>query len=267
MSKGLSFRADIQGLRAIAVLAVMLFHANRQVLPGGFVGVDVFFVISGFLITAILLKQKESVDFSFILTLKQFYIGRIKRIAPAYYMLLAVVTIITIISAIILIPKDYQFFHESLHDSLWFASNQYFANFGNYFAPEADELPLLHTWSLAIEMQFYLLYPFFILLIKKAWLKKVIPILVIVLFGICVYQLNERLVQGIYYELYARIPEFLIGGSVILFAENLKRLQSKWLPALGLVLIVASFVGRDSDALKTLLLYTLKFYTDLIEVF
>ncbi len=169
MSKRLSFRADIQGLRAIAVLAVMLFHANRQVLPGGFVGVDVFFVISGFLITAILLKQKESSDFSFILTLKQFYIGRIKRIAPAYYMLLAVVTII---SAIILIPKDYQFFHESLHDSLWFASNQYFASFGNYFAPKSDELPLLHTWSLAIEMQFYLLYPFFILLVKKAWLKK-----------------------------------------------------------------------------------------------
>ncbi len=239
MANRLSFRKDIQGLRAIAVLAVMLFHYNRQLLPGGFVGVDVFFVISGFLITSILINQKEKKTFSFLQVIKSFYVGRIKRIAPAYYILLVIVAIV---SVIFLIPKDFKFFKESLNSALYYGSNQYFSGFGDYFAPRSDELPLLHTWSLAVEMQFYLFYPFLILLVKTKWLKKVIFILIFVLFGISSYQLGEGQAQEVYYGLYPRVPEFLLGGSVVLFAEQLKKMQSRWFPVTGLVLVFVSFV-------------------------
>lgn len=237
MASGLSFRADIQGLRAIAVLAVMLFHYDRTLLPGGFVGVDIFFVISGYLITSILLKQKS--NFSLLTTLKTFYLGRIKRIAPAYYCLLLVVSII---SAIIFIPTDFLFFRNSLKSSLLFTSNNYFAGFGDYFAPKSDEVPLLHTWSLAIEMQFYLFYPFLVLLLGKKWLKIIIPSLIILLLTLSTYQLSKDLGQEIYYGLYARVPEFLMGGCIVLFAAQLQHMQSNYLSIIGCVLIFASFL-------------------------
>lgn len=239
MSRSLSFRADIQGLRAIAVLAVMLFHYNRQLLPGGFIGVDIFFVISGFLITSILLKKKDNPNFSLFYILKSFYLGRIIRIAPAYYVLLVVVSLV---SAVIFIPADYSFFHNSLKKSLRFMSNQYFSGFGDYFAPNSDELPLLHTWSLAIEMQFYLFYPFLVLFLSKKWLKIIIPVIIFALFAISAYQLKEGLVQGVYYGLYARIPEFLIGSCVVLFVQQINKIQVTWLPIVGIMLVCASFI-------------------------
>lgn len=238
MSKKLSFRTDIQGLRAIAVLSVMLFHYDRQLLPGGFIGVDVFFVISGFLITSILLKAKESKDFSLFKSLKRFYIGRAKRIAPAYYVFLAVVAVI---SAVLFTAKDFSFFKNSLVASLPFASNIYFSGFGDYFAPKSDELPLLHTWSLAIEMQFYFFYPFLILLLKERTVKKIILILILGLLIFSSYQINLGQAQNVYYGLYARIPEFLIGGCVVLFAEQFKKISQQWFSVVGLILIFASF--------------------------
>lgn len=234
----MTFRYDIQGLRAIAVLAVMLFHYNRQLLPGGFIGVDIFFVISGFLITSILLRQKDKPNFSLFSVLKNFYFGRIVRIAPAYYVLLVVVSAI---SAVLFIPKDYNFFYDSLGKSLWFASNQYFSDFGDYFAPTSDELPLLHTWSLAIEMQFYLFYPFLILLLGKKWLKIIIPAMALVFFLFATYQLKEGMAQSVYYGLSARIPEFLIGGCVVLFAQQIGKAQSNWLSIVGVILVLSSF--------------------------
>ncbi|HGF7528475.1 TPA: acyltransferase family protein, partial [Vibrio cholerae] len=155
-----AYREDIQGLRALAVLSVIFFHVNKTWLPGGFIGVDIFLVLSGFLITSIILNEQASNTFS----IREFFIKRIKRIVPAYLMLLIVVTFLM---AILLIPKDYNFFEESLKSALYFSSNQYFSSFGNYFAPNSNELPLLHTWSLAVEMQFYFFLPFLLTLAPK----------------------------------------------------------------------------------------------------
>lgn len=153
-------RLDVQGLRAVAVLAVLLYHANGSWLKADYVGVDVFFVISGFIITALLTDRSGKVDPA------AFYASRVKRIVPAYYTMLAVVAAL---SAVLLVPADFVFFLDSLKSSAWFATNHYSADFGSYFAPWADELPLLHTWSLAIEMQFYLYVPTMLICLPGRW--------------------------------------------------------------------------------------------------
>ncbi|KXU38659.1 hypothetical protein AXE65_12705 [Ventosimonas gracilis] len=168
------YRNDIQGLRAIAVLAVIFFHVNKKYLPGGFVGVDMFFVISGFLVGGIILRQKLARQFSFI----EFYKARCRRIVPAYF---AMVSVVSIFAAILFIPKDFSFFWKSLKSTLYFASNQYFSGFGDYFGPKSYEMPLLHTWSLAVEMQFYLLLPLFLVVIPLRWVRKISLALIFIL--------------------------------------------------------------------------------------
>lgn len=244
----IKFRNDIQGLRAIAVLAVLVFHYDADLLPGGFVGVDIFLVISGYLISTILLKRKNS-GHSFPDILKHFYIGRIKRIAPAYFALLGLVSIA---AGVLFIPGDFTYYKESLEQALYFNSNNYFAGFGDYFAPGAEELPLLHTWSLAVEMQFYLIMPFVLLFLPRNWLKWLFPLLILLLTLAAEYQVR---IQGgdnqsTYYALYARIPEFLLGGWMA-FISGSCRLSGKnagLATCLGLVLILsaASYITSDS---------------------
>ena len=140
-------RDDIQGLRALAVLAVIVFHVNHNWLPGGFVGVDIFFVISGYLITGIVTRQKAQGTFDAL----SFYKSRLRRIVPAYVFLLALVAMVM---AIVLTPWDFHSFFDSLKAALYFNSNNYVNNQMDYFAAASHDLPLLHTWSLAVEMQF-----------------------------------------------------------------------------------------------------------------
>ena len=110
-----AFRTDIQGLRAVAILAVVAFHYNAELLPGGFIGVDLFLVISGYLITSILISKKEAGQ-NFTKILGNFYFSRLKRIAPAYYLLLVVVSVAV---AIFFIPADFSFYKDSLEKSLY----------------------------------------------------------------------------------------------------------------------------------------------------
>lgn len=140
------YRPEIQGLRAIAVLAVMLFHYNPALLPGGFVGVDVFLVISGYLIVRILLQKKVQPDYQLKATLRYFYISRIKRIAPAYF---AMLVLVSILAAVLLLPQDLAIYKRGLNQAVWFHSNSYFAGLGDYFALATHEQPLLHAWLLA----------------------------------------------------------------------------------------------------------------------
>ena len=156
-----SYRPDVQGLRAVAVLAVMLFHFNPAWLPGGFVGVDVFLVISGYLIARILLARKAQSDYHLGGTLRYFYASRFKRIAPAYFSMLVLVSLL---AAVLFLPQDLAIYKKGLNQAAWFNSNHYFAGFGDYFAPSNHEQPLFHTWSLAVEIQFDLLAPFLILM-------------------------------------------------------------------------------------------------------
>ena len=212
--KGVSYRSDIQGLRAIAVLAVMIFHYNPALLPGGFIGVDIFLVISGFLIASILFNKKNQVNYQPIATLKYFYLSRFKRLAPAYFAALAVVSIL---AAVLFLPEDFTTYRDGLKKAAYFNSNNYFATFGDYFAPANYEQPLLHTWSLAVEVQFYLIAPFIFLFLPKRILSWILPLSVIGFSVYAEYQL--RILgqeQATYYSLAARLPAFLIGAWVAL---------------------------------------------------
>jgi peptidoglycan/LPS O-acetylase OafA/YrhL len=146
------YRSEIDGLRAIAVIPVVLFHAGFGLFDGGFVGVDVFFVISGYLITTIILKELGNNAFS----LKNFYERRARRILPA---LIFVILITSILSFIFLTKSELASYFKSVNATLFFYSNFYFWKATPYFNSEADLEPLLHTWSLSIEEQFYLLFP------------------------------------------------------------------------------------------------------------
>lgn len=236
-------RDDIQGVRALAVLSVIIFHVDKDWMPGGFVGVDIFLVVSGFLITSIILGKKERGGFSYI----QFYTSRVKRIVPAYVLFLSVVAIIM---ATLLTPQDFKFFYESLKSALMFDSNRYFAEFGDYFAPSVDELPLLHTWSLAVEMQFYLFLPLLVMVLPVKYLKIVIPCVIAALLVYSNYQITANDArQSVYYSLYARVPEFLMGAwlAVVPVGSSWGRKTSNIIGSLGLVLIVGSVFLITSD--------------------
>ncbi|WAC49724.1 acyltransferase family protein [Asticcacaulis sp. SL142] len=162
----MKYRADIDGLRALAVLPVVLFHAGIPGISGGFIGVDVFFVISGYLITGILRDDLEAGRFS----IAQFYERRIRRIIPA----LAAVIIATWITAwLLFLPSYFQDFSKSVAATAAFISNLYFWKYSGYFEASALLRPLLHTWSLAVEEQFYIVMPIAMWvafkLIRKHW--------------------------------------------------------------------------------------------------
>ena len=151
------YRADIDGLRAIAVIGVVLFHAGLGV-SGGFVGVDVFFVISGFLITSLILRDLQRGSFSIV----GFWERRARRIFPA----LAVVVIATLIAGwFLMLPFGFQVLGQSVVALTVFASNIQFWRTTSYFDPTAEENPLLHTWSLSVEEQFYLVVPLLLYLV------------------------------------------------------------------------------------------------------
>lgn len=152
MHLGIAYRPDIDGLRALAVVPVLLFHAGLTVFSGGFVGVDVFFVISGFLITGIIYRDLESGTFSIL----RFYERRIRRIIPA---LLAMIAIVSVLAVILLLPYDLRSYARSALGALLSASNITFLREVGYFQTDAELKPLLHTWSLGVEEQFYLLFP------------------------------------------------------------------------------------------------------------
>lgn len=232
------YRPDIQGLRAIAVLTVMLFHYNPAWLPGGFVGVDVFLVISGYLIVRILLQKKAQPGYRLAATLRYFYVSRIKRIAPAYF---AMLVLVSLLATVLLLPPDLAIYKKGLNQAAWFHSNSYFAGFGDYFAPASHEQPLLHTWSLAVEIQFYLLAPFLVLLLPTRALKWVLALLLVGLTAIAQYRLSVLgTQQATYYSLYARLPEFFVGGFVAMYSYSHKGGQRPWLAPAGLALVLAA---------------------------
>ena len=160
-SKTLKYRPDIDGLRSIAVLLVVVFHFN--LVPGGrsgFIGVDVFYVISGFLITAILTKQLDAGTFSF----SSFYLHRVRRLAPALF---AVLFLVMLTGAVLLFPAEFVELSKQVLASQFYVANIYYWRTINYFGLHAENVFLLHTWSLAVEEQFYLLYPMVVFLIYR----------------------------------------------------------------------------------------------------
>ncbi len=173
--KHLKYRPEIDGLRAIAVLAVIMFHAEMPLLAGGFVGVDIFYVISGYLITKIIIGQLTTHSFDF----KQFYARRIKRLFPAAFFL---VLVTLLIGSFMLSPGQYTELSKSSFFSSLFLANFWFSNRSGYFDQATEISPLVHMWSLAVEEQFYLIFPVIVYFVHKLWRIKGVKVLIISLF-------------------------------------------------------------------------------------
>lgn len=205
----LKYRADIDGLRAIAVLIVLFFHLDLSLFKGGFVGVDVFFTISGFLITGIVLKEHKAQGFSFL----RFYSRRATRLIPAY---LVVVFCTLVVGFIILTPLALKELLQSAISSTFFVSNFYFLfTQGGYFSNAAHETPLLHTWSLSVEEQFYLIMPLAVILwlkIKTVKLKYSVLVFCFLLALLASYLLTKVHQPAAYFLVISRAHEFLVGS-------------------------------------------------------
>lgn len=150
MSK-LNYRPEIDGLRAIAVLSVILFHLNPTWLPGGFLGVDIFFVISGYLITSIITQEIQNNSFSY----KDFYNRRIKRIYPVFILMLAIVSVI---ASLFFVHHEYEELRKTIKSAALLLSNFYLAHRQGYFDLSANENPILHIWSLASNITYSFLF-------------------------------------------------------------------------------------------------------------
>ena len=205
------YRPDIDGLRAIAVLSVILFHMDIAVFSGGYVGVDVFFVISGYLITTIIYREVDTGSFKF----STFYERRFRRILPA---LLVVVSVSLILGSIMLMPKSFIELGNTSAATALFASNIVFYFHSGYFAAPAELQPLLHTWSLAIEEQFYIFFPIILVVINKLSKKLIIPVLLLIFLASLLY--SQRLTainpDAAFYLIQSRAWELLIGSIVAL---------------------------------------------------
>ena len=237
MAMTLKYRADIDGLRAIAVIPVLLYHAGVTGFSGGYVGVDVFFVVSGYLITKIILADIESGEFS----IWRFYERRVRRIFPALF---PVLFFALIFGYLILLPEEFEDFGKSLFYTTFFVSNIYFMDDVGYFAAPAETKPLLHIWSLAVEEQFYIFFPIFLYLLSK-FSKKVTQIFIIFLsvvsfiVGVWVTHFSQDLA---FYLAPVRAWELFL-GSVLVFVRAPKqsnRLATECLSAIGIFLIAGS---------------------------
>lgn len=238
-----AYRPDIDGLRTLAVMPVILFHAGATWLPGGFVGVDIFFVISGYLISKIILREVQAGEFSFL----RFYERRLRRIVPA---LLVMLLITVMLFQVIALPDQAQGAAESGIAALLSVSNIYFWLESGYFAPTAEFMPLLHTWSLAVEEQFYLIFPVILMAIWKLRLplRPVILAGTVLAFAIGVWlSVNKSSVA--YYLLPARVWELAAGAVIASGAVPQIRntVLREVIPALGIALILFAIFWIRSD--------------------
>ncbi|WP_454915362.1 acyltransferase family protein [Xanthobacter sediminis] len=241
------YRADISGLRALAVIPVVLFHANPALAPGGYVGVDVFFVISGYLITSVIAADLGKGGFS----LARFYDRRVRRILPAY----ALMALVTTLAALVLLPPALLMgYGDQLKAASTFLANRYFLSVTSYFGPAAEEQPLLHTWSLAIEEQFYLFWPLLLVALAHPRLKRLAPYVVFALIAASLFVATRNAVlrpAPAFFNFTGRVWELLLGGALALgLLPRLKRpLVAEALAAAGVVLILAAVALFDRHTL------------------
>jgi peptidoglycan/LPS O-acetylase OafA/YrhL len=238
------YRPDIDGLRAIAVLLVVWFHAFPEAMPGGFVGVDIFFVISGFLITGIIVHELDQQRFS----LPGFYMRRIRRIFPALIVVLAVTLVL---GWLWMLPAAYAQLSADVFGSAAFVSNIALLLQSGYFDIESGKKPLLHLWSLGIEEQFYLFWPLILMLATRLRLRILVVTSVI---GIACFALNVALIGSdpvaTFYLPFTRAWELLAGAAL---ASGWSRLRqtgaaNNWRAAIGLLLIAVAAGVLDSKS-------------------
>ncbi len=231
------YRPDIDGLRSIAVMLVVVFHSGLTVVSGGFVGVDVFFVISGFLITNIIYRETRERSFTYA----NFYKRRILRLMPALF---AVMLATTIGAGFLLLPNDFISFGKSLLATALSFSNIYFwRENGGYFGGNAHEVPLLHTWSLAVEEQYYFIWPLYLIICHRFLNQRWLLVATAVLFLASLF-LSEWVAHvtfgASYYLLPTRMFELMVGSLLAIGwsdLPNLRRRTNDLLSLTGLALI------------------------------
>jgi peptidoglycan/LPS O-acetylase OafA/YrhL len=251
-SATLGYRPDIDGLRALAVVPVCLFHANLQAFSGGFVGVSVFFVISGYLMATVIGRGLDGANFS----LADFYERRIRRIFPALFVVLFLCSAAALV---VVPPRSFQDFGANLNATLVFASNVVlWRKTANYFDTPSEWNPLLHTWSLAVEEQFYILFPFFLILIWRfRWrLRFALTALVAASSFLLSVWGTANAPTATFYLLPMRAWELLVGvivgfGMMRDHRMNPRRERSHWPGGagalLGLGLVVGSLLWYDRE--------------------
>ena len=255
----MTYRKDIDCLRGISVLAVILYHFKFDYFSGGYLGVDIFFVISGFLITSIILEEISLEKFSLI----NFYERRIRRLFPA---LIVVIITTSFLFEMVFLETEIKKLVFSIISTILFYANFYFQDIGSYFSPLNEQQPLLHTWSLSIEEQFYLIFPIFLVLFFKRINIAFILIILFALFSISLSQFGGNLKfsypyvenhlsffalpQFAFYFTLTRIWEILVGCLLALFLFNNKKFfENRYLVLLGYLLIFLSILFFDKNTL------------------
>lgn len=245
------YRRDIDGLRAIAVLSVILSHAGFEQFKAGIVGVDMFFVISGFLITGIILGQQQRGEFR----LRDFYERRARRILPA----LALILVCTTVAAwLFQLPWELTRFGQSLVSVVTFSSNIYFYLTTNYFSPSAETQPLIHTWSLAVEEQFYVLYPLLLIALHRFSRRTIFNSLVSLLLAssvlwVLVHDVNAPFA---FYMLPTRGWQLLLGAVVAVRMSQQATMSAPHeagvgaLSLVGLLLLAIAVTGTASNGMN-----------------
>ena len=242
----MDYRADIDGLRGIAIILVLFFHFEIGGNDNGFLGVDIFFVISGFLITQLISKEIAAEKFS----ISEFYCRRIRRLFPALFFMLLLVSL----ASFIFFDRDsFEKFGFALISSSLFASNFWFWTETGYFAPNALEKPLLHTWSLSVEEQFYLFFPLLLLLCRRFFFRS--PLLIIT--SIFILSLLLYL-YGFYYHpdatfflLPTRIWQLLAGSIIaLIYLHRKKEFKNLSFHNLGAFLVLISLFPQLFSTFK-----------------
>ncbi len=241
-----NYRADVDGLRALAVALVILFHYGLGRIHGGFIGVDIFFVISGYVITALMVREISEGKFSF----KRFYTRRIRRLLPA---MLAMLLFTLIGAALLFAMEDMLALAYATVSGLLSAANIYYYNSTNYFNADADVKPLLHTWSLSVEEQFYLFWPITLVLLMRVAHPRARHAVLLLLgaasLGAAMYFTKHDAMAG-FYLLPARIYEFLLGALVV-FLPPLVRVRGLFAEALFAIALLMMLVPAFTYSQQT----------------
>ena len=238
----MKYRSEIDGLRSIAILPVILYHLAPDLIPYGYLGVDIFFVISGFLISGIISNKIKSNSFSLL----EFYERRVKRIAPLYFL---IIIISVPLAYLILYPHQLTDFSQSIVASLSFLSNFFFYYEIDYFNPFINYSPLIHTWSLSVEEQFYLLLPLCLIVFQK--LRNNVKVIIFLFFLLLSFfyciKLSESNISLGFYSSISRAWELLAGVVLSLvnisFFKNFKERYIRVISLLCLIFLVSIFFG------------------------
>ncbi|WP_165743743.1 acyltransferase family protein [Pseudoalteromonas sp. Z9A6] len=240
-----TFRPEIDGLRTISLFLVVFHHLGYELFSGGFIGVDVFFVISGFLITSIIQKEIISNRFS----LHAFYKRRILRLAPAYF---TVIITVSVVATHVLLPTDLISYFESVNYANFFLANFFmWSDVGGYFGVGGDFTPLLHLWSLAVEEQFYIFWPLFLIAVYKitkfSYSLLIFGVLLLLALAISEFGANNYLAAS-YYLMPTRAFELIVGALLVFIPPiKLNKIISHVLAVAGIVMIIWSGVTYTKE--------------------